>query len=104
VQVRGECSFGASRGTLLARLGPHGWPEEEEESLWERKRERVRGAEGMVSLGYLTGTGRYRYAVYMQQLIHPVVYGWNVVSQLSLLSLNACQPPLSLQKYWDIDS
>ena len=27
VQVRGECSFGASRDTLLARLGPHGWPE-----------------------------------------------------------------------------
>jgi len=27
VQVRGECSFGASRDSLLAQLGPHGSPE-----------------------------------------------------------------------------
>ena len=29
VQVSGdsECSFGARRGSLLAQLGPHGWPE-----------------------------------------------------------------------------
>ena len=27
VQVRGECSCGAGRGSLSARLGPHGWPE-----------------------------------------------------------------------------
>ena len=26
VQVRGECSFGARRDSLLAQLGPHGWP------------------------------------------------------------------------------
>jgi len=31
VQIRGECSFGARRDSLLAQLGPHGWPEEEEE-------------------------------------------------------------------------
>ena len=37
VQVRGECSCGAGRGSLSARLGPHGWPEKlrlgQEESL-----------------------------------------------------------------------
>ena len=27
VTVRGECSCGAGRGSLSARLGPHGWPE-----------------------------------------------------------------------------
>ena len=27
VQVRGECSCGAGRGSPSARLGPHGWPE-----------------------------------------------------------------------------
>jgi len=27
VQVCGECSFGDRRDSLLAQLGPHGWPE-----------------------------------------------------------------------------
>ena len=34
VQVREECSFGASRDTLLAQLGPH-QEEEEEEGLFK---------------------------------------------------------------------